>query len=263
MDYLSKIIIFAFIVMVNHSSAQEFSGIATYKSHRKMDFKLDEDDVNSTKKKEFMAQLRKASQQEFKLNFNKEESLYLKQEKLATPVPSSGGRRIVSMSTGSDHRYQNIKEKRFTNQTEIFGKQFLIKDSLKIILWELVNETKKIGNYTCFKAQYTENYTTQTITSKGEIEDIEKEKTTIAWYTPQIPVSNGPADFYGLPGLILEINDGELTLICSKIVLYPEKAIEIKEPKRGKEVSQFEYDEIVKKKSEEQMEQFRSKSRDL
>jgi GLPGLI family protein len=28
---------------------------------------------------------------------------------------------------------------------------------------------------------------------------------TTAWYTPQIPVSNGPRNYHGLPGLIMEV----------------------------------------------------------
>ena len=31
--------------------------------------------------------------------------------------------------------------------------------------------------------------------------------------------------YQGLPGLILEVNDGELTIICSKIVLNPEDKV--------------------------------------
>ena len=30
-------------------------------------------------------------------------------------------------------------------------------------------------------------------------------ETITAWYTPQIPVSHGPAEYGGLPGLILEL----------------------------------------------------------
>jgi GLPGLI family protein len=44
---------------------------------------------------------------------------------------------------------------------------------------------------------------------------IELPKVTItAWYTPEIPVSQGPEGYWGLPGLILEVNDGKTT-ICA------------------------------------------------
>ena len=39
-----------------------------------------------------------------------------------------------------------------------------------------------------------------------------------AWYTLDIPVSHGPGEFWGLPGLILEVSAGNTTMLCSKIV---------------------------------------------
>ena len=40
-----------------------------------------------------------------------------------------------------------------------------------------------------------------------------------AWYTPDIPINQGPENYWGLPGLILEINEPELIILCSKVVL--------------------------------------------
>ena len=84
--------------------------------------------------------------------------------------------------------------------------------------------------------------------------ELPKEITITAWYTPEIPVSQGPEGYWGLPGLILEVNDGKITILCSKIVLNPKEKAEIQAPSNGKEVSQKEYDEIVTKKMEEMSE---------
>jgi GLPGLI family protein len=77
-----------------------------------------------------------------------------------------------------------------------------------------------------------------------------KEITITAWYTPEIPVNQGPEGYWGLPGLILEVNDGKTTIFVQKC-LNPKDKVEIKAPNNGKEVSQKEYDEIVTKKMEE------------
>lgn len=260
MNTLIKVSVGAIFLIIGSLNAQEFTGVATYKSHRKIDLKMDDHDENSALKQSLQEQLTKQFQREYQLVFNKEASLYEQEEQLATPAPAAKGIQIT-VSSGSDVMYRNAKEARYTKQVEIFGKQFLIQDSLKTIPWQMVNETKNIGNYTCFKATYTQDYSTQMLTEKGTIETVDTVKTTTAWYTPQIPVSHGPEDFNGLPGLILEINDGELTLICSKIVINPEKPITIEEPKRGKKVTQAEFDAILKKKSEEQMEDLKSRSR--
>ena len=257
---LSVIMIFCMTTL--NIEAQNFEGIATYKSHRKMDLNIEEGDENSELKKQLHEQLKKQFQREYTLEFNREESIYKQVQELNKPMPPSNSGIQITISEGSDLLYKNVKDNRYANQTELMGKVFTIKDSLKTKDWELVNETKNIGNYTCFKAQFTEEYDTQTLTEQGEIEKVSKKRTTVAWYTPQIPISNGPQDFHGLPGLILEINDGELTLICSKIVINPEQAVEINEPDKGKVVSQEEFDKIEEKKNNELMERMKSRRRD-
>ena len=67
----------------------------------------------------------------------------------------------------------------------------------------------------------------------------------VAWYTPQIPVSQGPSDFWGLPGLILEVNVGTTTMLCSKVIMNPKEKTKIKAPEKGKVVVKTEYKEII------------------
>ena len=81
--------------------------------------------------------------------------------------------------------------------------------------------------------------------------NIPKEVVVTAWYTPEVPVNQGPENYWGLPGLILEINDGKTVILCSKIVLNPKEKAEIKASTKGKVVTQAEYDEIMIKKMEE------------
>ena len=122
-------------------------------------------------------------------------------------------------------------------------------------------ETKNIGSYTAFKATFTREVTEQTFDSATDsVVEIKKDRVTTAWYTLDIPVQHGPAEHWGLPGLILEISEGDLSILCSKIVINPEKEIDIVAPKKGKKVTQAEYDKIQKKKSDEMMEQFHSSS---
>ena len=78
-----------------------------------------------------------------------------------------------------------------------------------------------------------------------------KEVVVTAWYTPEIPVNQGPENYWGLPGLILEINDGSTTILCSKVVLNAKDKVDIKPSKKGKVVTQKDYDDTVVKKMEE------------
>ena len=252
--------------------AQDFQGVATYKTQRKLDLKIDSTQVGGGKmQKQIMDMLKKEFQKTFILTFDKNTSVYKEDEALAPP--STGSRMIfISSDGGSDVLFKDIINQSISNQKETFGKQFIIKDRLKPIEWELHSDTKNIGNYTCYKATYSKEIEESMMTFSSSDEEQKEEEptaapvmktiTVTAWYTPQIPVSNGPESYQGLPGLILEVNDGDLTILCSKITINPKKAIEISEPKKGKQVTQEEYDSIMLKKMEEMSEQYRGRGSD-
>ena len=80
--------------------------------------------------------------------------------------------------------------------------------------------------------------------------------TMVAWFTPEIPVSTGPAMYGGLPGLILEIGDDNRVMICTKVVLNPEEKIKLKEPNKGKVVSNSEFLIIQEDKAKEMRERY-------
>lgn len=81
--------------------------------------------------------------------------------------------------------------------------------------------------------------------------ELSNKVTITAWYAIEIPISQGPSKYWGLPGLILEVNDGKTTILCSKMVLNTKEKLEIKPPKNGKKVTQKEFDTIVEEKMKE------------
>lgn len=268
MNTIVKVLVLVLSLIVVQVGAQDFQGVATYKSKRKVEIKLDSTQMNSEMHQQMMEMLTKQFEKTFILSFNKEESVYKEEEALAPPQPA-GMQIVVANVGGSDVLYKNLKEDRYTNQNDVFGKIFLIKDKLNNPEWKLESVTKSIGEYTCFKATTTRE---QQKRRPGQIsinrekdldaeENNEPEMETItitAWYTPQIPVNAGPGNYHGLPGLILEVNDGTETVICSKIIINPKDEINISEPKNGKEVTQTEFDDIMEKKMKEMRERFDS-----
>ncbi|MDO6676266.1 GLPGLI family protein [Tenacibaculum sp. 1_MG-2023] len=259
-----------FILLLSASMfSQNFQGKATYKTHRKIDFKIDNDKKgkgapNSEIQKKIQAQLMKQFQQTYTLNFDQSVSTYKQNKKLSSPQAQVGGVQIQVMGSGggNDVLYKNIKDKRYVNKTEISGKRFLIKDRLENFDWKMTGVTKNIGNYTCYKATKTRKETRTSMSmTDGETEEKKEEVTieTVAWYTPEIPISNGPGQFWGLPGLILEVQDGKQTIACTEIVLNPSEKIEIKEPTKGKKVTQKEFDTIMDEHTKDIKERFRNK----
>ncbi len=259
------ITLFAFVITFT-ISAQNFTGKAIYKTHRKMDLKIGggNSTMSDSEKQQMEAQMRKMFQKTFILSFSKNKSIYKEDVKLNAPKPQVGGVNVMVIGNGggSDIYFKNVKEKRYVNKTEVMGKRFLIKDSIPDFKWELTSETKNIGNYTCYKATFSrEEERTHFTMDNGKAKEETKKVTvvTTAWYSPQIPVSNGPREFGGLPGLILELNEGKLTIACTEVILNPSEKIKIEEPRKGKVISQIKYEKIMEKKSKEMLQRFKSK----
>ncbi|MBA5791899.1 GLPGLI family protein [Flavobacterium sp. xlx-214] len=78
---------------------------------------------------------------------------------------------------------------------DIRKKFFLVTDELNY-KWIITNETKKINDFTCYKA---------TTTFRGNNFE--------AWFTPDIPINAGPWKWYGLPGLIVEATDTDKSVV--------------------------------------------------
>lgn len=88
------------------------------------------------------------------------------------------------------YTYKDYSNNRIMEIDEISSTQFCYYDYPKKINWKLKNGEKKILGFVCRRADCKfrgRNY--------------------IAWFTEEIPLSEGPWKFRGLPGLILEITD--------------------------------------------------------
>lgn len=271
----------------------DFQGTATYMSRTSMDLdKFGGDKMSAERKKMIMERMKSFLEKTYILTFNKTESIYKEEEQLNAPGGKGGFGGMMGSFTGGD-QYKNIKESVMLQKQDFFGKQFLISDSIPKLDWEMTGDTKQIGKYMCFKAtamkpvdefdwtnmrrkkkgdknkddkkaddkkeETAEVSTDSTKTaSKSFMDDIEvpKEVEVTAWYTMQIPVNNGPGEYAGLPGLILELNTGKTTILCASITMNPKEKTEIKRPSKGKVVTKKEYNAILKKKMEEMREMY-------
>jgi GLPGLI family protein len=230
--------------------------------------------MSEERKKQIAERMKSMFEKRYILTFNKTESIYKEEERLETPGQGGGFRGMMGSFTGGN-QYKNIKNNQLLQEQEFFGKQFLIKDSLPKLNWVMGSETKQIGKYMCFKATAIkpasgfdfssfrrpsrDKAQDSTKTKAEEKVEAPKETEIVAWYTLQIPINQGPGEYWGLPGLILEVNAGRTTILCSKIVMNPEEKETIKVPSKGKEVTQKEYDEIITKKMKEMRENFRGR----
>ncbi|WP_430424197.1 GLPGLI family protein [Maribacter litoralis] len=266
---------FIVVCTVANLQAQDFQGKATYQSKTQVNFDFGNRNIPEDRKKEMMERIKKANEKTFVLNFNQTASLYKEEEKLEQPGERGGGRgpRFGTMTGTDGDLYKNIKDQRYLVKTELLGKIFLIDDALETLEWKMGSESKQIGNYTAFKATATKTIKRPNMSAvfrrpgRGE-ENKEEEKAEeftvkeveiVAWYTPEIPINQGPGLYWGLPGLILAVNDDVTTIVCSEITMNPSEKMEIKAPSKGKKVTQAEYDEISQEKMKEMRENFRNR----
>lgn len=280
-DHKMKKLILLFAVLISVPSiAQDFQGQAYYQSKTSFDMSNwggRNGQMSEEQKKRIAERMKNMLEKTYVLTFNKSESIYKEEEKLEAPGQGRGWGMMGSFTGGA--QYKNVKDQAMLQEQEFFGKQFLIKDSLPKLEWVMGTESKQIGKYLAFKATATKKVSetdwtnmrrrrnrddeknetkkdsikTTTVTEDIEIpEDIE----ITAWYTPQIPISQGPGEFWGLPGLILEVQSGRTSILCTKIVMNPEVKESINKPSKGEEVTKKEYEQTVKKKMEEMREMY-------
>lgn len=256
------LITLAFVFLVSFTPpVQEFQGQAYYFQKSTMELGEWGARMSEAQKKQIAARLKNRLEKTFVLNFNKEESVFNEEDQ----VDAYGG---ATDSWGSNfsrgEQYKNVKQNLLIQSQEFYGKKFLVKDELQPIAWSMGSESKQIGQYTCFKATasiptaeltwYDFSWQDLRASEPAEGEEAEVAMTQVeAWYTLQIPVSHGPGEYWGLPGLILEVSAGNTTMLCSRIVLNPDEIVPIEAPDKGKETTKAEYQATVRGKMQEMM----------
>lgn len=88
--------------------------------------------------------------------------------------------------------YKNHPEGEMTVTDAISGSYYTYKVELQAQTWQITDSTKTILDYTCQMA----------------VSDF-RGRRWIAWFAQDIPISDGPWKFSGLPGLIMEVNDSQ------------------------------------------------------
>ena len=230
--------------------SQDFQGKAYYMSKISID-KSWMDNTRFASRSSYMKDMiKRNTEKDYVLEFNSIESTYKEIKKLET---EGQGYNWMANYVGENigKIYKNAQDKISINETEMMGKFFLVTEDLEKTKWKMSGESKKIGQYTCYKATYTKqveekvfsfgswNQTNGTNQPKKpkKMRDVE----VVAWFTPEIPVSSGPSWYQGLPGLILEVSDDDTKILCTKIVMNPKEKSKIKRPKKGKVISNQDF----------------------
>jgi GLPGLI family protein len=153
------------------------------------------------------------------------------EEELDEEEMQDGGVHIRLRRPMSEY-YFNTHQSTKIVQRDFFGKQYLIKDTIRIHPWKLSDETKTIQGYVCKSASFV---------------DPKRKQKIVAWYTEQIRPFLGPELFNTLPGTVLQvdINDGERILTAEKIEFGILAKDELRIPTKGTKVTEEEFAKIM------------------
>ncbi|WP_266367963.1 GLPGLI family protein [Tellurirhabdus rosea] len=127
---------------------------------------------------------------------------------------------------------RNYAQEKKTEIHEMLGKTYIIEDSLRTPKWKILNQLKDIAGYVCMKAETFDPVKNQKIT---------------AWFANDLTIPAGPERYYGLPGLIMEldINDGDVVITALNVEFKDVKK-DLTLPKlKGKKIKDADYEKLL------------------
>lgn len=128
--------------------------------------------------------------------------------------------------------YHNLSDSITIQNFEVYDVKYHSFDPLKKWNWKITRETKELMGYEVRKA-----------TAENEYDKIE------AWYAPKIAIPNGPGNYWGLPGLILEVEQKSkegpyIVRFYAESIKSSNKKLKVIKPNQGKQISISEVDAI-------------------
>lgn len=225
----------SFVIIISalfySSLSAQPSGIIIYEDKINLHIDIPSD------KEELKSMIPEFNTSKWELIFYNDESLYQPHNPKELTGPDATNQ--YRMRFGKENRtlYKNLTDEKIVDSRDFMQKQFLIKGFTTSRKWKIGNKQKAILGYQCLEATAQDDSTTM----------------VQAWFAPQIKMPNGPSDYQGLPGMILQIdiNNGARTITAVSIDQDPIDRNLIIIPSKGKEMTSEEFEKIRKEKMEE------------
>ncbi|MDR3048187.1 MAG: GLPGLI family protein [Bacteroidales bacterium] len=142
-------------------------------------------------------------------------------------------------SRADDHvyiLYRNREENKMFDYQTFLEKSYGIEDTLVCQNWKIRNSMKEVAGHICIDAFYYDSI---------------KEKEVVAWFALDMPISIGPDIYCGLPGIILEVNEGNgAKVYTATSLILSEEEIPISKPeckKKTKMITYSQFKEMIRK----------------
>ena len=204
----------------------------------------------------------------FELIFNESVSLFRSVVDDEAPDPfanagGGGGGMRMNFRMPTANTFTDVSKQMQYEERAFFEKEFLIIDSLKQYKWKLSEETKTIAKQLCKKAttMITAPQMRMRVSIGGGGNNTDtaantprapKETELVVWYAENIPVSFGPDNYSGLPGVIMEIDQDKGATVTTAVEVsakYPKK--ELVAPTKGDKMNRAQFQENMQKLMQE------------
>lgn len=174
--------------------------------------------------------IRSAVMQQLSTSSQQYQLLVSKDAALFKPLEANSG---TTMSIGGiGHIYVDRKEKTSKSIENILDRKFLITETLKSYDWVISDETKNINGKSC------------------KLASLKNDSKIRAWFTVDIPIQFGPMGYYGLPGLIVQLETPTKEYSLVEIKPLVDKS-QLQEPTDGKKISREDFESLKAKKEKE------------
>jgi GLPGLI family protein len=173
---------YTLIILLFFSTITLYSQVDKLRATYELTYQIDSTDSSNLKTERMILDIDKS------ISSYESERKYLKDSILKSNNPHS----VYGLSK-SKFKYKIYKDKNTNKINTLFdytAYKFEIEEIIPKLKWSIDKETKKILDINCIKA---------TTSFAG--------RDYIAWFANEIPISEGPYKFTGLPGLIMEIYD--------------------------------------------------------
>ncbi len=187
-----KLHLFILIIAFHlNSYAQSVKDTLKYRVVYELTYQPDSTDTNSIKSESMILYLGDKISRFSSLGTVVGDSLMKNRDRSNKDMATFARLRAQIPKTNFDYYvYKGIPENKLTYTQKIARDSYRTIEDLAFLNWEILPETKEVGDYQAQKA----------ITKFGG-------RDYTAWFTSEIPFTEGPYKFNGLPGLIMEISD--------------------------------------------------------
>ena len=197
------------VLFTCYVQAQQTSGTVTYERTMHMQMHIVDDQQGEQ-------MLPRTRTDKFTLDFGNNKSLYKHaDDDLQTSEMDGGGNgvQIRMIAPGVDDiTYCDFNTMKTVEQREMFGKKFIVTDSIHKLNWKLTGNTQTLLGHLCQEAiaqKPTRHMSMNIDNGKMEQKETTDTVTITAWFTTDIPAPVGPEVQGQLPGLILSLDLGD------------------------------------------------------